>query len=112
MPELLTKHPDVVIKILNDAGGICAQGAEQKILTACPAERFCSLPTGELCVYDLSNVAEMTQIKAIELSNAIAGVQTQAQFYSLNSIQLIAIIVVALLLGVLLAAIITKKARK
>jgi len=35
---------------------------KQKILTKCPAERFCSLPTGEICVYGIGEISKMTQI--------------------------------------------------
>lgn len=49
MPEQITKYPDVTLKVLKGAGAVCGEGAPQKILTQCPAERFCSLPTGEIC---------------------------------------------------------------
>jgi hypothetical protein len=43
MPEQLTKHPEVTLKVLRSAGAKCAEGAKQEILTQCPAERFCRL---------------------------------------------------------------------
>src|SRR5688500_7800664 len=49
MPELLTKHPDVVMKLLQQAGGKCGAGQEQTILKNCPPERFCTVPGGEMC---------------------------------------------------------------
>ena len=74
MPEILTKFPEVVLKVLKEAGAECASGAPQKILTSCPPERFCSLPSGELCVYGLEDVNKMTQISASELAQ-LAGYQ-------------------------------------
>ena len=38
----------------------------QEILTQCPAERFCRLPGGEICVFGLSDASKMTQITAAE----------------------------------------------
>ncbi|HZN48918.1 MAG TPA: hypothetical protein VFB71_14945, partial [Ramlibacter sp.] len=32
----------------------------------CPAERFCQLPGGEICVYGLPEAARMTQVNAAE----------------------------------------------
>lgn len=66
MPEQLTKHPDVTLQVLRSAGARCGDGAPQKILTACPAERFCALPGGELCVYGLPEAGRMTQIGPAE----------------------------------------------
>ena len=51
MPEQISKYPDVTLKVLKGAGAVCGEGAKQKILTQCPAEQFCKLPTGEICVY-------------------------------------------------------------
>lgn len=64
MPELLTKHPDVTLQVLRSAGAQCGNGAPQEILKACPAQGFCKLPGGELCVYGLSDATRMTQITA------------------------------------------------
>jgi hypothetical protein len=50
----------VTIKILKEAGGCCGEGVEQKILTKCPPERFCSMPSGELCVYGIRDIPMMT----------------------------------------------------
>jgi hypothetical protein len=47
-------------------GAKCAEGAKQEILTQCPAERFCKLPGGEICVFGLSDASTMTQITAAE----------------------------------------------
>jgi hypothetical protein len=62
MPEQLTKHPEVTLQVLRSAGAQCGSGAEQAILGACPAERFCKLPGGEICVYGLADAARMTQL--------------------------------------------------
>jgi hypothetical protein len=62
MPEQLTKYPEVTLKVLRSSGAKCAEGATQQILTRCPAERFCKLPGGEICVYGLSDASRMTQI--------------------------------------------------
>jgi len=66
MPEQLTKHPEVTLQVLRSAGARCAEGARQEILTQCPAQRFCKLPAGELCVFGLSEASHMTQITAAE----------------------------------------------
>ena len=66
MPEQLTKHPEVTLQVLRSAGAKCAEGAPQDILTRCPAERFCKLPGGEICVFGLSDASKMTQITSAE----------------------------------------------
>jgi hypothetical protein len=68
MPELLTKHPDVVMKLLQQAGGKCGAGQEQTILKNCPPERFCTVPGGEMCVFGLEQARQMTQISAQEFA--------------------------------------------
>jgi len=71
MPEQLTKHPDVTLEVLKSAGAKCGAGAPQNILKQCPAERFCALPGGEMCVYGLADAGKMTQISAAELAAAL-----------------------------------------
>jgi len=66
MPEQLTKHPEVTLQVLRSSGSKCAEGAKQEILTQCPAQRFCKLPGGELCVFGLSDASKMTQITSAE----------------------------------------------
>jgi hypothetical protein len=66
MPEQLTKHPQVTLQVLQSAGAQCGVGAKQEILTACPAERFCKLPGGEVCVYGLPEARQMTQVTAAD----------------------------------------------
>jgi hypothetical protein len=67
MPEQISKYPEVTLEVLRGAGASCGQGGPQKILKQCPAERFCSLPSGEICVYGVNEIAQMTQIKPQEL---------------------------------------------
>ena len=55
MPEQLTKHPEVTLQVLRSAGAQCGTGAPPTILKACPAERFCKLPGGDICVYGLAD---------------------------------------------------------
>lgn len=66
MPEQLTKHPDVTLQVLKSGGAVCAQGATPEILTRCPAERFCKLPGGEICIYGLADAPRMTQLTAAD----------------------------------------------
>lgn len=70
MPELITKHPEVTLQVLKSTGAVCGEGTVAKILTRCPAERFCSLPGGELCVYGLDGLPHTTQITAQEWADA------------------------------------------
>jgi hypothetical protein len=72
MPEQITKYPDVTLQVLKGAGAQCGEGAAQKILTKCPAARFCALPTGEICVYGIDEIAQMTQIDVREIAAAIS----------------------------------------
>ena len=66
MPEQLTKHPEVTLTVLRSSGAKCAEGARQEILTQCPAQRFCKLPGGEICVFGLPEASKMTQITSAE----------------------------------------------
>jgi hypothetical protein len=66
MPEQLSKHPEVTLEVLRSAGAACGTGAPQEILKTCPAERFCKLPGGEVCVYGLPQATQMTQITAAD----------------------------------------------
>lgn len=75
MPELISKYPEITLQILNEAGARCGEGVEQKILTKCPPSQFCALPTGEVCVYGLDGIPQMTQITPGEIARAAAGQQ-------------------------------------
>jgi hypothetical protein len=71
MPEQISKYPDVTLNVLKGAGARCGEGITPKILTKCPAERFCALPTGEICVYGITEIPQMTQIAAKELARVV-----------------------------------------
>lgn len=73
MPEVLTKHPDVVIDVLESGGAKCGDGLPQEILKQCPKEAFCKLPGGEMCVYGIAEVREMTQIDEEDLAPLICS---------------------------------------
>jgi hypothetical protein len=62
MPEQLTKHPELTIHLLRSVGAKCGEGSVQQVLTKCPADSFCKLPGGEICVYGLADASKMTQI--------------------------------------------------
>ena len=71
MPEQISKYPDVTLKVLKGAGARCGEGVKQQILTQCPRERFCSLRTGEICVYGIEEIPQMTQITTQELARVV-----------------------------------------
>ena len=54
-----------------ESGAICGQGAPQNILKQCPRERFCSLRTGEICVYGINEIPKMTQVTTQELAKVV-----------------------------------------
>jgi hypothetical protein len=68
MPEQISKYPEVTLQILKEAGARCGEGVEQKILTKCPPKQFCALPTGEICVYGIEEIPEMSQVSTRELA--------------------------------------------
>lgn len=71
MPEQISKYPEVTLKVLKGAGAVCGEGVPQNILTQCPSERFCSLSTGEICVYGIKDIPQMTQITPQELAQVV-----------------------------------------
>ena len=83
MPEQISKYPDVTLKVLKGAGARCGEGAKQQILTKCPREQFCTLPTGEICVYGIDQIPQMTQIKTDELARVVCPPGEQASMASL-----------------------------
>ena len=83
MPEQISKYPDVTLKVLKEAGAHCGEGAKQKILTQCPREQFCALPSGEICVYGIDQIPQMTQIKTEELASIVCPPDEQASITSL-----------------------------
>ena len=78
MPEQISKYPEVTLKVLKGAGAQCGEGVEQKILTQCPAEQFCALPTGEVCIYGIDQIPQMTQITLSELAQVACPAEQQA----------------------------------
>ena len=105
MPEQLTKYPEVTIHVLRSAGAKCGGGSVQEILTKCPAESFCKLPRGEVCVYGLADASKMTQISTSELQALVAAPPpvTGAFFYIA--------VVCALFVGAALGAAVAKRPR-
>lgn len=73
MPEVLTKYPDAVLAVVKSAGAKCGVGEPQKILTKCPKDKFCSFPGGEMCIYGVPEVAQMTQISAMDLAPSVCA---------------------------------------
>jgi hypothetical protein len=71
MPEVISKYPDVTLKVLRSAGARCGEGAEQKILKKCPRDHFCSVPGGEICVYGIEEIPRMTQVTPQELAQVV-----------------------------------------
>lgn len=92
MPEILTKYPEVVLQILNDAGAKCGKGATPQILKNCSAENFCALPTGELCIYNLNNVSSMTQLSAFDLQESYSHIPTMLSFINITLMAIIFLI--------------------
>lgn len=78
MPEQISKYPEVTIKVLKGAGARCGEGAEQQILTQCPAEQFCALSTGEICVYGIDAIPQMTQITIQDLAPIVCPAEQQS----------------------------------
>ena len=85
MPEQISKYPGVTLKVLKGAGAVCGEGAEQTILTQCPAEQFCSLPTGEICVYGIDQIPQMTQITPQEIASVVCPPSKASVFPVPNS---------------------------
>ena len=77
MPEQLTKHPEVTLQVLRSAGARCGEGVAPDILTQCPAERFCKLPGGEVCIFGLPDAARMTQITAADMKALVPSPASQ-----------------------------------
>lgn len=78
MPEVISKHPEITLRVLQGAGARCGEGAPQAILTQCPRERFCATPVGEICVYGLNEIPQMTQISPAEIIEAVGGAVPEA----------------------------------
>ncbi len=80
MPEQITKYPEVTIQVLREGGARCGAGVEKQILTQCPSEQFCAFPSGEVCIYGISQIPQMTQVKPQELARVVcpAGQRSEA----------------------------------
>jgi hypothetical protein len=91
MPEMITKYPDVTLQVLRSAGARCGEGAPQQILKACPRERFCALPGGEVCVFGLDEVAKMTQVRKPELCGTAMGPVTDGTLVAGAALPLLAV---------------------
>lgn len=75
MPEVLTKHPNIVLSLLKKMGGLCGVGHEQKILTSCSNDSFCRVKGGEICVIGLSDSDKLTQfsVNSIDMKGGYIG---------------------------------------
>jgi len=71
MPEQISRYPETTLEVLESAGAACGAGGAQRTLTACPAERFCALPGGEICVYGIEEIPRMTQVTAADLAPVV-----------------------------------------
>lgn len=101
MPEVISKYPDVTLKILKEAGAVCGEGAEQRILTKCPPAQFCALPTGEVCVYGVDGIPRMTQITYQEIVRQASGKEGVARQDSITlSAPLVILLGTTFLVGV------------
>lgn len=67
MPEIVTAHPEALLTLLKTANIPCGEGKKQNILTNCPKEQFCPLPKGEVCVYGIKDIPNMTQIQVLDV---------------------------------------------
>ncbi|MBI4425955.1 MAG: hypothetical protein HY567_00055 [Candidatus Kerfeldbacteria bacterium] len=67
MPEIITRYPDVTLRVLQDAGAQCGVGTTPKILRHCPPARFCTLPTGEVCVLGINELHRAQQVTVWQL---------------------------------------------
>jgi hypothetical protein len=82
MPEQISKYPDVTLQVLRESGAVCGQGAPQNILKQCPRDRFCSLRTGEICVYGIDEIPKMTQITSQELAKVVCPQAQKTALFS------------------------------
>ena len=72
MPEILTKHPDVVQNMLKKMGATCKVG-NPNILSNCSSSNFCKVPNvGEFCIIGLDEMDKLTQFKIKEDLNGLS----------------------------------------
>jgi hypothetical protein len=105
MPEQISKYPDVTLQVLRESGAVCGEGAPQKILKQCPRDRFCSLRTGEICVFGIDEIPKMTQISSQELAKVVCPQARKAAVFSAG----ISVLEAALILAVFLSGLGTGK---
>ena len=99
MPEQISKYPDVTLQVLRESGAVCGQGAPQNILKQCPRDRFCSLRSGEICVFGINEIPKMTQISSQELANVVCPQARKAAVFSAGFSALEAALVFAVFLS-------------
>ena len=109
MPEQISKYPEVTLQVLKGAGGRCGAGVEQKILTQCAPERFCSFASGEVCIFGLEHVSQLTQIEANDLAGALRTMEGGMGLHGAGG--LTATFVVGFLAGVLACWRVSKRKR-
>lgn len=68
MPEIISRYPEVVKSVLEQAKMKCGSGTTPKILTSCPDTQLCQLPNGkgEICIYSIEDIGNMTQVSSIQ----------------------------------------------
>jgi hypothetical protein len=111
MPEQISKYPDVTLQVLRESGAVCGQGAPQKILKQCPRDRFCSLRTGEICVYGINEIPKMTQITSQELAQVVCPQARKAALFSAGISGLEAALIFAVILSGLIVGKYRRKSR-
>lgn len=92
MPEIITRYPDVTLRLLQDAGARCGEGVRPKILTGCPPARLCALTTGEVCVLGINELHRAQQVTVWQLWQQ-----------PLLGLPVVAVVVLVFFLGVRLA---------
>ena len=99
MPEQITKYPDVTLQVLRGEGAVCGQGAPQNILKQCPPDRFCSLRTGEICVYGIDEIPKMTQVTTQEMAKVVCPQARKATVFPAGGATLEAAMLLAVFLS-------------
>ena len=99
MPEQISRYPDVTLQVLSESGAVCGQGAPQNILKQCPRDRFCSLRTGEICVYGISEIPKMTQVTTQDLAKVVCPQARKAAVFSAGISALEAALIFAIFLS-------------
>ena|SRR3990167_4510431 len=103
MPEILTKYPESALAVLKSAGAKCGMGMKQQILTSCPSDYFCALPHGEICIYNIKDITQMTQISPADLSDAISHVPSIYSDFN------IILLMISCLFGMVIGMLLKKK---